>query len=166
MEHVNIDIQEKLKTLKESIKQKVQTDRSIDDLITKKVQLEEEISRNRFSIDIDYITISDPSIARVIKVGNAFTIYLANSLKDSICKPDGNLNYKVIQKIRELMSHELGHIVLHTKDLLLDDSLQGTANIKAPDQEEEADVFGKELLNLRRERNKRIRQDGGADTLF
>lgn len=58
------------------------------------------------------------------------------------------------------MAHEIGHMVLHTKELLLEESTQGSLNIKNAEKEEEANIFGKELLELRRDRNRKIRADG------
>ena len=132
------------------------------------------LKRNCFHIDIDYIDITDSNIARVVKVDNSFTIYLAQSLRDAIFTKhshDCNLNemnYEIIQKIRKLMAHELGHLVLHTKDLLLEESLQGTLNLKIEEQEkeDEANQFGQYLLAFRRKRNEKIKTDGGAEKLY
>lgn len=134
--------------------------------LEEKEQLEKILKDNLFSIRICYINMKNPNAARVVKTNGSFIIYLAKSLKDEIFKEDGSYNYKVINQIRTLMSHELGHLVFHTKDLLSDESLQGSLNIKDPEKEEEANLFGQELLRLRRERNKQIRNDGGAEKLF
>lgn len=125
-----------------------------------------ETIQNRFVIKIRYMNVSNENMARAMKNGKVFTIYLAESLRQRIHKDDETLDYGVILKIREKMAHELGHIVLHTKEILAEDSTQGTLNIKDDVKEEEACLFAKELLELRRERNKRIRKDGGADNLF
>lgn len=158
--------QHKLAELKTRIMEKMEKDLNTDMEFKEKEHLEDLIKHNRFSIDIGYINISDENIARVIKVDNSFTVYLASSLKDSIFKQNGERDYTVIHKIRKLMSHELGHLVLHTKDLLLEDGTQGSLNIQDGTKEEEADLFGGELLELRKERNEQIRKDGGAENLF
>lgn len=75
---------------------------------------------------------------------------------------NGDYNYDTIRKIRKLMSHELGHLALHTDELLQIDSMQGSKLIKDADREEEASYFGDKLLELRRIRNEKIYQDGGA----
>ena len=142
---------EALKSLINLIKDKMEKDLNTDKELREKQVLEDLISRNRVSIDIGYINISDDNIARVVKVGNSsFHIYLASSLRDSIFTEDGEYNYEVIMKIRKLMSHELGHLVLHTKDLLLEDGTQGSLNICDGEKEEEANTFGNELLLLRK----------------
>ena len=100
---------EALKSLINLIKDKMEKDLNTDKELREKQVLEDLISRNRVSIDIGYINISDDNIARVVKVGNSsFHIYLASSLRDSIFTEDGEYNYEVIMKIRKLMSHELG----------------------------------------------------------
>lgn len=158
--------QQKLCELQNRISQKIEKELDTDKEFKEKKRLEETIKRNKFDISIGYINVSDSDIARVVKIGNSFTIYLASSLKDSIFSDNKEFNYDVIQKIRKLMAHELGHLVLHTKELLLEDGLQGSLNICNNDKEKEADIFGKELLKLRKERNKKIKDDGGAEKLF
>ncbi len=158
--------QEKIKELAVRIAQKAAKDLPTDEELVEKAELEEQIKRNHFSIDIGYIDVPDEEVARVVKLDNFFAIYLSSSLKNAIFKENGDYNYETIGKIRKLMSHELGHLVLHTKDLLLENSLQGTLQIQDVDREDEADLFGHEFLELRKERNKKIRDDGGADILF
>ncbi len=158
--------QEKLDNLKVRIADKIKKDLDITQELEDKEQLEAIIRRNRTIINVGYIDIADENVARVVKVDNAFTIYLASSLRDSIFNANHEYSYKTIQKIRELMSHELGHLTLHTKELLLEDGTQGSLNINNSEREIEADFFGQELLNLRKERNRKIRVDGGAENLF
>ena len=156
-----------LKNLTSRIADRMQQNLDTDKEFEEKKELEELIKRNQVSINIGYINISDDNIARVIKVGNSsFHIYLAASLRDSILKEDGEYNYDTIVKIRKLMSHELGHLILHTKDLIMEESTQGSLTICDDKKEEEADLFGNELLQLRKDRNRKIRHDGGADYLF
>lgn len=128
--------------------------------------LQSLIDRSHSTIDIGYIKIDNPQIARVIKTENSFTIYLASSLRDSIFNDDGTYNYDVIHIIRNLMAHELGHLVLHTQDLLSEQSLQGSLTICDDVKEAEANLFGQKLLELRKDRNKKISEDGGAENLF
>jgi len=158
--------QKKLDDLKARIAEKIQKDLDITQELEEKEQLEVVIKRNRAIINIDYIDIPDEKVARVVKVDNAFTIYLAASLRDSIFTESHDYNYTTIQKIRELMAHELGHLTLHTKDLLLEDGTQGSITIEDDEKEAEANFFGEKLLDLRKERNKKIRCDGGAENLF
>lgn len=158
--------QKKLNVIKKKIEEKTTHNLDAARELEELEELSNVIKNNRFAIDIGYIDISDDNIARVTKNGKSFSIYLAKSLKDSICNPDGSFNYATIGKIRKLMAHELGHIVLHTKEVLMEEGTQGSLNIKNPDEESEADIFAEELLGLRKERNKKIREDGGADKLF
>lgn len=157
--------QEKLREVKKRIDEKTERNLDATKELKEKEDLERVIGENRFLIDVDYIDV-EPEIARVTKVGKFFSIYLARSLKDSMKKEDGRLDYNVIRDIRELMAHELGHIVLHTKEVLSEEGTQGTLNIKDSEKEQEAKLFADELLNLRRLRNEQIRKDGGADHLF
>ena len=158
--------QQKLCELKKRISERLEKDLSTNEEFKEKEKLEDIIKRNSFDIDIGYINVKNSDVARVIKVDNGFIIYLAASLKNSIFSDKKEFNYEVINKIRQLMAHELGHLALHTKDLLLENSLQGSLNICSNDKEDEANLFGKELLSLRKKRNEKIRKDGGADNLF
>lgn len=157
---------EKLTEIKSQIKEKAERGLDTEKEFEQEKELLDTIRQNKFIIDIGYINVSDENVARVTKTGKVFSIYLAKSLRDKIHKPDGSLDYEVVKKIRELMGHELGHIVLHTKEILAEEGTQGTLNIKNVDKEEEARLFSSELLTLRRERNQRIREDGGADRLL
>ena len=169
-EYVKLIVQdfykEQLAKIKNEIKVRAERGLDTEKELERARGLKELINQNRFVIHIGYMNISDENMARVTKTGKVFYILLAQSLKDKIHKPDGRLDYGVVKKIRELMAHELGHIVLHTKEILAEDGTQGTLNIKTDDQEMEACLFAEELLELRRERNRRIREDGGADKLL
>ena len=158
--------QEKLRQLKKRIALKLERGLDAGDELKEKAILEEDIKKKRFPINIGYISISDENLARIVKVNNSFTIYLAASLRNTIFNKDGEYNYEVINKIRHLMGHELGHLVLHTKELLDEEGTQGSWTIRDIEKESEANLFEKELLELRKERNKKIRSDGGADKLF
>lgn len=131
-----------------------------------KEELDRLIKQRSFHIDVAYIETTSDDAARIVKIDNAFVINLSKSLAKQIFNPDGSYNYVVIHKIRELMAHELGHIALHTKELFYINSTQGSNLIIDPEKEEEADLFGKNLLNLRKKRNKRVYQDGGAHNKF
>jgi Zn-dependent peptidase ImmA (M78 family) len=56
-----------------------------------------------------------------------------------------------VSKIRFLMAHELGHICLNADKIQL--GLIGSLALD-PDAERDANIFAKELLRLRDERNK------------
>jgi Zn-dependent peptidase ImmA (M78 family) len=73
---------------------------------------------------------------------------------------DGSYNIDAVKKLRRLTAHELGHIALQTKELLEDESTQGTILLSNGDIEREADFFAEELLRFRREWNKRLFESG------
>ena len=131
-----------------------------------KEQLDMLIKQRSFHIDVAYIDTTSDDVARVVKIQNAFVINLSKSLAKNIFSEDGNYNYNIIHKIRELMSHELGLLILHTNELLQIDGTQGSKLITDPEKEEEADFFGNELLELRKMRNRKLYQDGGAHKIF
>lgn len=131
-----------------------------------KEQLDALIKQRSFHIDVAYINATSDDVARVIKIQNAFVINLSQSLANHIFNGDGSYNYNVIHKIRELMSHELGHLILHTNELLQIDSLQGSKLITDPKKEMEANLFGKKLIDLRKIRNEKLYQDGGAHVIL
>lgn len=155
------DYNKKRDELRERIESKMIKGISYEKDTAEKDRLDALIRQRSFHIDVAYIECSEDS-ARVVKMDNAFIIYISKSLLKNIFDSNGQYNYQVISKIRNLMSHELGHLVLHTNELLQIDSMQGSKLIQDADKEEEADYFGQELLRLRKLRNQKIYQDGGA----
>lgn len=131
-----------------------------------KEELDTLIKQRSFHIDVAYIDATSDDAARIVKINNAFVINLSKSLAKQIFNSDGSYNYTVIHKIRELMAHELGHLILHTKELLYIDSTQGSKLIRDPEKEEEANLFGRNLLEFRKLRNEKVYQDGGAHKKF
>lgn len=131
-----------------------------------KERLDRLIRQRSFHIDVAYIKTSSDDVARIVKIDNAFVINLSKSLAEQVFHSDGSYNYEVIHKIRRLMSHELGHLMLHTKELFDIESTQGSKLITDPEKEEEADFFGRQLLECRKLRNQKIYQDGGAHKNF
>lgn len=160
------DYTKKYDNLLERIKKKADAGVKDEKEQEEKKQLEALIKRRSFHIDVAYIEATSDDVARVVKINNAFVINLSKSLARRIFYPNGNYNYEVIHKIRELMSHELGHLILHTNELLEIDSTQGSKLITDPEKEYEADFFGETLLELRKIRNGKIYQDGGAHNKF
>ena len=152
--------------LKRKIEEKANRGMNFDEEEKEKKELEEKLKNNGFHIDVSYINTDPEDAARIVKIENAFVIYLSKAYLDNIFTSTGKRNYQVIQKIRSLMAHELGHLVLHTEDLLKTDSLQGSKLIKAEEKEYEANYFRDELLEYRRQRNEEIQKDGGAAKLF
>lgn len=159
---VQDDYKKKYDELSSKIEKKMCMGANVEKEQKEKRQLDVLIKQKSFHIDVDYIDTPSEDAARVVKIQNAFVIYLPKSLAKQIFTENGNYNYKVIHKIRESMSHELGHLILHTDELLQIDSTQGSKLITNPEREEEADFFGKNLLEFRRARNEKMYKDGGA----
>ncbi len=153
-------------SLLQQVEERMKKGLDCDDQIKKMRDLDDARRKQGFHVDVTYVDMRDEDSARVVKIENAFVIYLPKSLGNKIVKQDGNFDYTTIRKIRDLMSHELGHVILHTDDLLRIDGTQGSKNIVDDEKEAEAVYFGTELLELRRQRNKKIAEDGGAYKLF
>lgn len=152
--------------LSKRIEEKISNGQKYDKEKSEKEEIDTLIKQRSFHIDVAYIETTSDDVARIVKINNAFVINLSKSLAKQIFKPDGSYNYVIIHKIRELMAHELGHIMLHTKELLNIDNLQGSKLIIDPEKEAEADFFGENLLELRKIRNEKVYQDGGAHKKF
>lgn len=110
----------------------------------------------RAHIDVDYIDTPTEDEARVVKTSNAFVINLPKSLAERAVYDDGSFNREAVSKIRKLMAHELGHLVLHTDELLKIESTQGSKNITEDEKEEEAVFFAEEILKKRDQRNEAL----------
>lgn len=156
------DYVKKYDDLAERIEKKMLAGVGYEKEIKEKEKLEYLINQRSFHIDVAYIETSSEDSARVIKINNAFVINLSRTLAERIVDSNGEFNYDVIRKIRRLMSHELGHLALHTEELLQIESTQGSKLITDMEKEIEADYFSEELLDLRKQRNKKIHEDGGA----
>ena len=152
--------------LSDRIEKKISEGHKYDQEQLEKEELDMLIKQRSFHIDVAYIDTTSDEAARIVKIDNAFVINLSKSLATQIFNTDGSYNYVTIHKIRKLMAHELGHIALHTKELFYINSTQGSKLIIDPKKEEEADLFGKNLLELRKLRNEIIYQDGGAHKKF
>lgn len=152
--------------LSRRIEEKIDAGAKYDKEQSEKEELDMLIKQRSFHIDVAYIETTSEDAARIVKIDNAFVINLSKSLAKQIFNSDGSYNYAIIHKIRELMAHELGHIALHTRELFYIAGTQGSKIIIDPEKEEEADVFGKKLLEFRKLRNERVYQDGGAHKKF
>lgn len=152
--------------LSEQIGDRIRHELDYDEQLEERNRLEMLIRQKSFSIDVAYIETTSEDAARVIKLDNAFVINLSKDLERNIFDKDGNYNYDVIRKIRHLMAHELGHLILHTDELLNIDGTQGSKLINDEEKEDEASCFGEHLIELRKERNAKIYHDGGAHTKF
>ncbi|GHU25333.1 hypothetical protein FACS1894164_14330 [Spirochaetia bacterium] len=109
----------------------------------------------KFHIFVDYVDNMATDAGRVIKAGNNLIISLPKQLVANSKNDDGSYKPEALKKLREVMAHELGHIILHIKDILRIDGLQGSKELDE-EQEQEANWFANELLRLRLERNKKL----------
>ncbi|MCL2057047.1 MAG: hypothetical protein FWH02_07525 [Oscillospiraceae bacterium] len=112
---------------------------------------------------------------------SGYTVYEGGKLV--IYLPEGLLEKAVskgsyqdpVKELRKLMAHELGHAILHTKDImrikaavggeLVKDGKAGSALLK-DEKESEAKVFGTTLLDLRHKRNMQMIKDGTLVKFF
>jgi hypothetical protein len=113
------------------------------------------LSVKKYRIFVDYIDMS-PESGRVVKADSKLIISLPQKLATDAKVEKGKVNSAGIKKLRQVMAHELGHIVLHTEALINTDSLNGSSDLKG-DEENEADIFATELLRLRHERNELLK---------
>lgn len=157
-------------TLSKRIRDKIEKGEEFEHEMKEKKRLEDIIRERKFYLDVAYLSsLSSENEARVVKINNAFVIYLSRALANRVTRVTNGQkknDYEVIRKIRHLMAHELGHLALHTDDLLKIDSLQGSKLITDSVKEDEANCFGEELIELRKQRNKKIHDDGGAHILL
>jgi Zn-dependent peptidase ImmA (M78 family) len=100
-----------------------------------------------------YYHLTHAVVARVVKTDNKLVISIPGGLLDDVHSTNMQIVQAAVSSIRFLMAHELGHICLHTDKIQRD--LVGSLAL-GDDAEREADVFARELLRLRDERNKKL----------
>lgn len=108
----------------------------------------------RCRVFVDYIKMDDPDGGRVVKAGDNLIISLPETLRDSTMDQTGRFVKDAVHNLRKIMAHEIGHIVLHFRELIKTDGLQGSRELSS-DLEEEAALFAAKLLELRDARNKK-----------
>lgn len=125
----------------------------------KKEQLIQRISelkkeRNKtIKIVIDYIPYIQNNSARTTKTENNNFLIVLPQCMENIRQDDGKIEFNCYNKLRRLMAHELGHIVLHSD---LPFSVLSSTALTMEEQEEEADFFAQKLIELRDEHTKEI----------
>jgi len=130
--------------------------RKKDDIaIARAMEKTKTLSLKKYHIFVDYIDMP-PDAGRVVKAENKLIISLPKKLATDARQEDGTFKQGGVQKLRKVMAHELGHVVLHTDALINTDSLNGSSELKGT-EEKEADIFAEELLRLRHERNKLLK---------
>jgi len=113
------------------------------------------LSVRKYRIFVDYIDMV-PEAGRVVKAEDKLIISLPKKLVADTRNENGTFKTDGVQKLRRVMAHELGHVVLHTEALINTDSLNGSSDLKGQ-EEQEAEIFAMELLRLRHERNERLK---------
>ena len=126
-----------------------------DDTVAKLIKERKSLKLVKYHIFVDYVDMDDPEAGRVIKAENKLIITLPRKLLDQTRGENGALVSGGIEKLRKVMAHELGHIMLHTDKLLFIDNMVGSKQLDG-EQEQEADWFAIELLRLRHERNEKL----------
>jgi len=127
-------------------------DTQIKELMDKIKELKNNLKYRKYQILIDYIKMDDPDGGRAVKANNKLVISLPQKLTKDITDDEGRLQKDIVERVRDKMAHELGHIVLHTEQLPSD--LEPGNKLDHLDWE--AEIFAKELLRLYRERDHRI----------
>ena len=106
--------------------------------------LKREFQHRKYCILVEYIPMDDIYGGRVVIVDDKLKISLPEKLKEGIINEKGELDSASINNLREIMAHELGHIVLHTEKIPPDP--RGSKGLASFDWEAEA--FAEELLYL------------------
>lgn len=96
---------------------------------------------------------------------NFLQIWLPKPLLEAAMQ-NGAYTEKVAE-LRAFMAHELGHAILHADKLANTSRIYGSkAFQKNSPEEREAEIFCETLLRLRRERNRKMREDGTGALYF
>lgn len=150
-DQINESYKKKFAELREQLLNAGNDDDTLTTLLNKKKELEIESRKSRINISVQYTSSLTGKNATTTRVGtykNTFTISLSDELRN-IRNEDGTFDYEKMKALREVMAHELGHIVLHA-DCINEEGLQ---DIDA-NKEEESDFFSETVLELRKKRNK------------
>jgi len=147
---------EELKNLQDAALKAV---RANDNALVEKIKeesetLKREFQQRKYSVLVEYIPMDDIYGGRVVIADDKLKISLPEKLKEGLIDGEGNLNPAPIINIKEIMAHELGHIVLHTDKI--PHSIGGTKEKTLDPWDWEAKVFAEELLRLYKERDHNI----------
>ncbi len=152
-EKINQTYAQEFKKLRKVLLEDNLTDEKQRQILEKKKALEIESRKKRMNISIQYIDSLKGMNATTTKIGiykNSFIISLPQEL-GSIRNQDGNFDYEKMRKLRWLMAHELGHILLHSDCIDENGFLKKNGN-----EEDECDFFAESIIKLRQERNKKF----------
>lgn len=141
-EKKNFDIE--IKALKNDL-EKSDNDEDTKNILLKIKKLKDEFSKHSVHITITYS--NKNTTARTVRKNNGFSIVI----------PTPNFESKdSITEARSLIAHELGHIVMHTKELLSAQFNRGSYELNSSKMEEEANNFSMEILNLKKDYYKKV----------
>lgn len=140
-EQVQQEYQEQFAALRAEIKETNDSESQIA-LAQRAKELKKE-SNKRLKISIEYNDKMQADSSRTTKTLNdTFLISLPKCMAN-IRDDEGNIDFEQLSKLRKLMAHELGHIVLHSGFFNKD------CTMSECDSENEADYFAEKLLILR-----------------
>lgn len=104
----------------------------------------------KYTIRVNYIRQIKEGSARITQTkNNTFLIALPKAMENTR-QADGKIDLDRLLDLRQLMAHELGHIVLHSGVL---DTCKTEVNTGS---EDEAVLFAENLITLRRKRNSEL----------
>lgn len=155
-DYINASFQSKFDELREQLLNENLDSDGMAQILQKKRELELENIKKRINISIRYIDSLVGCNATATRVGtykNSFIISLPKEL-EHIRNEDGSFDYSKMKRLRKLMAHELGHIVLHTDCINEDGIIDEDGN-----KEEESNYFADVVIELRQERNKKFYSD-------
>lgn len=128
----------------------LETDKDVQDRLFKQVQELRTDVGSKVRIIVEYLSQIEDDSARLTRSSrNTFLIFLPKSM-ENVRKPDGTIDFERMGRLRKLMAHELGHIVLHTGILCPKETLTDE------EKEAQAELFAVTLIELRKERNEEI----------
>lgn len=135
--------------LREQIANESDNDK-LAELSKKACELTKAGRKQKVKISLIYENEIDENSARTTKTKNTYMILLPEKLR-KIRNEGGTINLERLKKLRHLMAHELGHILLHSNSIVNGEP-QGT-DLLGDIEEEEADLFANYLIELRKKRN-------------
>lgn len=128
----------------------LETDKDVQDRLFKQVQELKTDVGSKVRIIVEYLPQIEDDNARLTRSSrNTFLIFLPKSL-ENVRRSDGTIDFERMGRLRKLMAHELGHIILHT------DILCPKEDLTDEEKETQAELFAVTLIELRKERNEEI----------
>ena len=151
-------IQNDYKERYNEIKEKISNTSEQDEMYALFKEAEElnKESRQRVRIIVEYLSQIKPGNARIFRTeNNNFQITLPKEM-ENIRKDDETIDFDRLKALRQLMAHEIGHVVLHSG--VLDNNKDASLNRWDPNlgPEDEAEYFAEKLIELRKIHNEEL----------